>query len=56
MAFLVANPTVWNAAVFVIGDTALMIRALREERILKDDRAYQEYCARVTWHLVPGLF
>jgi protein-S-isoprenylcysteine O-methyltransferase Ste14 len=56
VAFLVANPTPWNVAVFVIGDTALIVRALMEERVLSADVEYQRYCVRVGWHLVPGVF
>jgi len=31
-------------------------RALLEERVLARDDAYQAYCSRVAWHLVPGVF
>jgi protein-S-isoprenylcysteine O-methyltransferase Ste14 len=54
--FLVANPNAWNLAVILIADTALIARALMEERILKADAEYQGYCERVGWHLVPGVF
>jgi len=56
VAFLVANPTPWNAAVVVIADVSLVIRALIEERVLSADAAYQSYCQKVSWHLVPGVF
>jgi protein-S-isoprenylcysteine O-methyltransferase Ste14 len=56
LAFLMANPGPWNAAVVVIGDSALVIRALIEERVLGGDEGYQAYCRRVGWHLVPGVF
>ena len=56
IAFFVANPGPWNAAVVVIGDSALVIRALIEERVLGGDEGYQAYCRRVGWHLVPGVF
>jgi isoprenylcysteine carboxyl methyltransferase (ICMT) family protein YpbQ len=54
--FLLANPNAWNIAVILIADTALIARALMEERILKTDAEYQGYCERVGWHLVPGVF
>jgi protein-S-isoprenylcysteine O-methyltransferase Ste14 len=54
--FLVANPTTWNLAIIVVGDTALIVRALMEERVLSSDVEYQGYCQRVGWHLVPGVF
>ncbi len=55
-ATLAVYPSVWNVALIVIADTALVFRALAEERILGQDRAYQNYCGRVAWHLVPGVF
>ena len=56
VAFLVANPVPWNAAVILIADAALVLRALMEERVLSADVEYQGYCQRVGWHLVPGVF
>jgi protein-S-isoprenylcysteine O-methyltransferase Ste14 len=56
LAFLVAHPTYWNLAMVVIADTALVVRALIEERILGSDERYRAYCNRVGWHLVPGVF
>jgi len=55
-AFLVAHPTLWNAAVLLVADCALVMRALVEERVLSADAEYQSYCRRVGWHLVPGVF
>jgi len=56
LAFLIANPTPLNAIIVGLGDGALIIRALIEERVLVRDVEYQAYCRRVGWHLVPGLF
>lgn len=56
IAFLMAQPTRWNACVFLLADTALVLRALMEERVLGDDLEYQQYCRKVGWHLVPGVF
>ena len=55
-AFMIAHPTGWNISVILIADTALIVRALMEERILSADLSYQQYCRRVGWHLVPGVF
>ena len=55
-AFLVAHPSPWNAAVLLIADSALVVRALIEERVLSGDETYRAYCRRVGWHLVPGVF
>lgn len=56
IAFVMAHPSAWNAAVLTIADLALVLRALLEERVLSDDERYRTYCARVSWHLVPGVF
>jgi protein-S-isoprenylcysteine O-methyltransferase Ste14 len=56
IAFLMAQPTRWNACVFLLADIALVLRALMEERVLSADLEYQLYCRRVGWHLVPGVF
>ncbi len=56
VAFFMAYPTLWNAAVILVADTALVLRALMEERVLSADVTYQRYCRRVGWHLLPGLF
>jgi protein-S-isoprenylcysteine O-methyltransferase Ste14 len=56
IGFLIAHPTAQNVAVILIADTALIVRALMEERVLSADTLYQQYCRRVGWHLVPGVF
>jgi protein-S-isoprenylcysteine O-methyltransferase Ste14 len=56
VAFIVQNPRALNIAIVVIADTALVARALIEERVLGRDAAYRAYCERVGWHLVPGVY
>lgn len=56
LAFLVAHPGPWNAAVIAVADAALVVRALIEERVLSADADYRSYCGRVAWHLLPGVF
>ena len=56
VAFLVAHPTAWNLVMLVTADTALMIRAVYEERTLARDPEYADYMARVRWRVCPGLF
>ena len=56
LGFACAYPSPWNLAILILADSALVVRALCEERVLVNDRAYQSYCRRVTWHLVPGVF
>jgi hypothetical protein len=55
-AFLAAHPTLMNVALVVVGDAALMWRALLEERTLLGDEQYRAYSERVAWHVVPGIF
>jgi protein-S-isoprenylcysteine O-methyltransferase Ste14 len=55
-ATLAAYPSAWNVLSVVAGDIALVLRALAEERVLSADREYQQYCGRVAWHLVPGVY
>ncbi len=40
----------------VAADTALMIRAVYEERTLARDPEYSDYMSRVRWRVCPGLF
>ncbi len=56
LAFVMAHPVPWNVTIVLIGDIALIFRALMEERVLSEDAAYRTYCQRVGWHLVPGVF
>jgi len=54
--FLLAHPAWANVGLAVVSDAALVVRAFMEERVLSTDAAYRSYCARVSWHLVPGVF
>jgi protein-S-isoprenylcysteine O-methyltransferase Ste14 len=56
VGFLLANPTIWNVAVLVAADLALMLRARCEERTLGADTAYRDYMLRVRWRVLPGVF
>jgi protein-S-isoprenylcysteine O-methyltransferase Ste14 len=55
-SFLIAHPAPWNLAILLVADTALIVRALMEEKVLSSDASYRQYCQRVGWHLVPGVF
>jgi protein-S-isoprenylcysteine O-methyltransferase Ste14 len=56
VAFLAAHPTVMNVGLIAAADTALVVRALFEERTLVQDERYRAYSERVAWHLIPGVF
>ena len=45
-----------NVTLVVVGDVALVFRALLEERTLLGDERYRSYCERVAWHVLPGVF
>ncbi len=55
LGFLMAYPNAWNVGVAVVADAALVSRAFLEERLLRQDRGYQDYCRRVRWQFVPGV-
>ena len=56
VAFLFATPSAWNIAILVVGDTALLLRAVCEEQTLARDARYREYQQLVRWRVCPGLF
>jgi len=56
VAFVAANPTLWNTLLLVAADTALLARAVCEERTLAKDDAYRRYQQVVRWRILPGLF
>ena len=56
VAFLFATPSAWNIAILVVGDTALLLRAVCEEQTLARDAQYREYQQLVRWRVCPGLF
>jgi protein-S-isoprenylcysteine O-methyltransferase Ste14 len=56
VAFVAANPTLWNVTLLVAADLALLARAVREEATLARDARYVVYQAKVRWRVVPGVF
>jgi protein-S-isoprenylcysteine O-methyltransferase Ste14 len=56
LGFLAAHPRPLNIAILAVADSALVMRALLEERVLGRDARYRSYCGRVGWHLVPRVF
>jgi protein-S-isoprenylcysteine O-methyltransferase Ste14 len=56
VAFVAANPTIWNVAVLLTADIALLARAVCEEGTLARDEAYRQYQTQVRWRVVPGVF
>ena len=56
IGFLLANPSVWNLAVYALGFTCQLGRIAAEERVLGRDASYRAFAAAVPHRLIPGLF
>ena len=56
MGFAIAYPADWNLVILIAADTALMFRAVCEEKTLALDPEYREYMQRVRWRVLPGVF
>ena len=56
IGFVVAHATVWNLAILLAADLALLVRAVQEERTLALDPIYVGYQERVRWRVFPGVF
>jgi protein-S-isoprenylcysteine O-methyltransferase Ste14 len=55
-AYLLMNPTAINALLMGVTWICQFGRILREERWLKQDRAYRRYAQIVRYRMIPGLF
>ena len=56
IAFLLANPSIWNVAVYVVAFSLQVRRIFVEERILNHDPSYRALAAAVPYRLAPGIF
>jgi protein-S-isoprenylcysteine O-methyltransferase Ste14 len=56
LGFVLAHAGPWNLFVLLAADTALMARAVYEERTLAPDPAYRDYMTRARWRVLPGVF
>lgn len=56
VAFLLANPTLWNAGVYLVTYALQVPRIFAEERFLADDPRYRQYERAVRYRLIPGVF
>jgi protein-S-isoprenylcysteine O-methyltransferase Ste14 len=56
VGFVLAHPTMWNVALLVTADLALLTRAVCEEQTLARAPEYRAYQERVRWRVVPGVF
>jgi protein-S-isoprenylcysteine O-methyltransferase Ste14 len=56
IAFLLINPTLWNACVYAVELALQVVRMQAEERLLSRDPAYAAYRELVRFRLVPGVY
>lgn len=56
IGYLLENPSLRNACLFVVVVVFQVVRMVEEERTLAKDPAYQAYCRRVRNRVVPYLF
>lgn len=56
VAFLVLNPSLWNAAIYVAAFAVQVLRIRAEERFLSQNATYREYQSEVPYRLIPGVF
>jgi protein-S-isoprenylcysteine O-methyltransferase Ste14 len=56
VAFLLANPTVWNASLYAVALCLQLVRMQAEERLLSRDPVYADYAQTVRYRLVPGVY
>ena len=55
-AYLLVNPTLFNAIVYAFTWACQIGRVLREERWLSQDPAYRDYAKAVRFRFIPGVF
>ena len=56
IGFLLARPSLWNAAVYGCGWILLALRIRLEEALLAANADYRRYRRRTRWRLLPGLY
>lgn len=56
LGFLLLNPSFWNAAVYALAWTTLVMRIGEEEKFLSQDALYRDYQADVRYRLIPGIY
>ena len=53
---ILASPTGWNLAIWLLTDGAQILRIHYEEELLSRDPQYVRYQGHVRWRLLPGVF
>ena len=55
IGFLIANPSIWNLAIYSAGLAFQIGRILAEEKILSRDAAYREFARAVPYWFIPRV-
>jgi protein-S-isoprenylcysteine O-methyltransferase Ste14 len=53
---IIAFTNIWNYIALLAWNGVYFLRAMTEERHLRKDPEYLEYCKRVKWRFIPGIF
>jgi protein-S-isoprenylcysteine O-methyltransferase Ste14 len=56
VAYVLENPSIFNAGIFVVATAFQVVRIAKEEEFLSADPAYVAYRERVRYRLVPYLY
>ena len=56
VGYLLSGPNAWNLFVYALTTTLQIVRVLAEERVLRRDPLYQQFCAKVRYRLIPLVF
>ena len=56
LGFLLTNPVLWNATVYVAWTACQLYRIRAEERVLSGDTAYEAFARRTRYRLVPFVY
>jgi protein-S-isoprenylcysteine O-methyltransferase Ste14 len=56
IGFFAANPSMWNAAIYLLGLTFQLVRIAAEEKVLAQDDQYRSFQTAVPYRLLPGVY
>jgi protein-S-isoprenylcysteine O-methyltransferase Ste14 len=56
IGLLLSMPSLLNAALYALAFSFQVVRILREEVVLMQSEDYRDFCARVRYRLLPGIF
>ena len=55
LGFVLVFCSAWNVAIYAVAWTALWLRAVEEEKFLRQDPEYRRYAEKVRYRLIPGV-